>query len=211
MSALIIVDVQRDFLPRGAMGVEGSDVILPIIAIAMRLPFDAIVATADWHPPGHVSFASSHPGKKVGERIVTPFGEQILWPDHCLQGSEGATFPPTLDVEGIDHIVHKGTDPRVDSYSGFFDNAKVHSTGLERWLRERKITDLYLVGLVTEYCVKATALDGKALGFDTTLIAEGCASLETSSGAEKRALEEMQRHGIEAISLAKTEALLGKR
>jgi len=197
--ALIIVDVQYDFIPGGALPTIRGDEVVPVMN-RLQPHFDFVVATQDWHPPNHGSFASNHPGKKPGD-VVDLFGlEQILWPDHCVQGSHGAELHRDLDRSRIDEVVRKGTDPAIDSYSTFFDNGRRKSTGLENHLREREITDVYIGGLATDYCVLWSARDAVSLGFRTFVVSDACRGVELNPGDIDRAFEEMRRIGVEVIT-----------
>jgi len=197
--ALIIVDVQYDFIPGGALPTIRGDEVVPVMN-RLQPHFDFVVATQDWHPPNHGSFASNHPGKKPGD-VVDLFGlEQILWPDHCVQNSHGAELHRDLDRSRIDEIVRKGTDPAIDSYSTFFDNGRRKSTGLENHLRERDITDVYIGGLATDYCVLWSARDAVSLGFRTFVVRDACRGVELNPGDIDRAFEEMRRIGVEVIT-----------
>ena len=194
MDALIFVDIQSDFVPGGALPVpHGREVV----AVANRLvpAFDLIVATQDWHGPQHASFASAHPGKSVGECIDLHGVPQVLWPDHCVRGTAGAAFVAELDTARLARVFRKGTDDDVDSYSGFFDGDRRHSTGLAEFLRERGVSDVYVLGLATDYCVKATALDAIDLGFTTYLVVDGCRGVDIM-GDTRRAVEEMAARGV---------------
>jgi nicotinamidase/pyrazinamidase len=194
MDALIVVDIQNDFLPGGALGVPRGD---EVVAVANRLmrKFDFVVATQDWHPAGHGSFASVHCGKKAGEVVELNGVRQVLWPDHCVQGTRGAEFAPGLDVSRIKHVVQKGTDAGIDSYSGFFDNGHKKDTGLGKVLKAAGVTRVYIVGLATDYCVKATALDARRLGFETVVVRDGVRGVELRAGDSERAMAEMVRAG----------------
>jgi len=197
--ALIIVDVQYDFIPGGALPTIHGDEVVPVMN-RLQPQFDFVVATQDWHPPNHGSFASNHPGRKPGD-VVDLFGlEQILWPDHCVQGSHGAELHRDLDRSRIDEIVRKGTDPAIDSYSTFFDNGRRKSTGLENHLREREITDVYIGGLATDYCVLWSARDAVSLGFRTFVVSDACRGVDLNPGDIERALEEMRRIGVNVIT-----------
>jgi len=197
--ALIIVDVQYDFIPGGALPTIRGDEVVPVMN-RLQPHFDFVVATQDWHPPNHGSFASNHPGKKPGD-VVDLFGlEQILWPDHCVQGSHGAELHRDLDRSRIDEVVRKGTDPAIDSYSTFFDSGRRKSTGLENHLREREITDVYIGGLATDYCVLWSARDAVSLGFRTFVVSDACRGVELNPGDIDRAFEEMRRIGVEVIT-----------
>jgi len=169
MKALLIIDVQNDFIPGGALPVPGGDQIVPLIN-RLQKEFDLVVATQDWHPVGHASFASSHPGNKEFDAVKINGLDQVLWPDHCVQGSAGAEFHPQLETLRIESIFRKGTDPTIDSYSGFYDNAHLKSTGLSGYLKEKGADELYVVGLAGEFCVYYSALDALAEGFSVTLL-----------------------------------------
>ncbi len=169
MKTLILVDIQRDFLPGGALPVPRGDEIIPIVN-GLLGRFDLIVATQDWHPPDHASFASAHPGKKVFETVSLGGFEQVLWPDHCIQGSRGADFADSLNLNPVEAIFRKGTDIGIDSYSGFFDNRHLKSTGLGDYLKGRKADRVFVAGLAAEYCVYYTIMDGLDLGFEMVLI-----------------------------------------
>lgn len=199
MNALIIVDVQNDFCPGGALAVPQGDLIVPVINRILPA-FDAVVATQDWHPANHGSFASNHPGHQVGDVITLNGLTQILWPAHCVQDSPGAEFHPELDTSGIEAVFRKGTDPAVDSYSGFFDNGQQHATGLHTWLREKGVTAVYVCGLATDYCVKWTALDALSLEFSTFVIADATRGVNLQAGDSELALAEVDRAGGHVIT-----------
>jgi len=184
-------------MPGGALGIAGANAIIPIIN-ALIPKFDVVLATQDWHPPHHISFASTH-HKKVGEVIRIGNLEQILWPDHCIQNTRGADFATGLHRERIEAIFHKGTDPKVDSYSTFFDNARKRHTGLADHLRKRQLKDLYFVGLATDYCVLYSVLDALELGFNVWVIRDGCRPIDLKPGDEERALEKMRAKGAQII------------
>jgi len=197
MDALVIVDVQNDFCPGGALPVPEGDRVVPVInAIQPRFPL--VVATQDWHPPGHVSFAATH-GRKPGE--VVEFGglQQVLWPVHCVQGTPGADFRQDLDRSRWARVFQKGIDPHIDSYSGFFDNGRRRSTGLEDFLREKGVSRVFVCGLATDYCVRWTALDARALGFETLVVEDACRGVELQPGDVARALGEMAAAGARII------------
>jgi nicotinamidase/pyrazinamidase len=194
MKALIIVDLQNDFLPGGALAVPHGDEVIPV-ANELQRHFDLVLATQDWHPPDHGSFAANHPGKKPGDRIILDGIEQILWPVHCVQNTHGAEFAPSFDTSRIAHIFHKGTERNIDSYSTFFDNAHRRHTGLAHYLEKRGIKDIYLMGLALDYCVKYSTLDARLLGLDTHVIIDGCRGIELEPGDIGRALDEMKRAG----------------
>jgi len=193
MKTLIITDVQHDFMPGGALGVPHANEIIPIIN-ALIPHFEHVIATLDWHPENHVSFASTH-GKKPGEM----FGTQILWPDHCVQNSHGANLVAGLKKEKIEAIFHKGTDPDVDSYSAFFDDARHRATGLDEYLEKHKLRDLYFVGLATDYCVLYSVLDALELGFSVSVIRDACRAINLHPLDEQRALETMRAGGAKFV------------
>ena len=199
MRALIIVDLQKDFLPGGALAVRNSDEVIPVIN-ALMPGFELIVATRDWHPPNHGSFAENHPGKRPGDVVELNGLKQILWPTHCVQKTPGAELAPSLDTGRIARVFDKGTDPGVDSYSGFFDNARRHKTGLHEYLKDHDVTDVYVAGLATDVCVRATALDALDLGYNTYVIEDACRSVELHIGDGEAALAAMRRAGILVIS-----------
>lgn len=196
MKALVLVDIQNDFVPGGVLPVPQGD---EVVAVANHLMkhFDLVVATQDWHPVGHGSFASTH-RRAVGETIDFNGLPQILWPDHCVQGTYGAEFAAGLNTEGIHDVIRKGSDMGIDSYSGFFDNGRRKTTGLESLLRNKKVDELYIMGLATDYCVKFTALDAVTCGFKTHLILDGCRGVDLKAGDVKAAIEEMKTAGIQA-------------
>lgn len=206
MEALIVVDIQNDFLPGGALAVPGGDEIIPAVNRLME-KFDLVVATQDWHPAGHGSFASAHPGKDPGDVIMLNGLEQILWPDHCVQGTYGAEFSPELNVQLIEKTIRKGTDPGIDSYSGFFDNGRKKDTGMDEYLRGRGVDTVYIAGLATDYCVKFTALDAAALGYRTQVIPEATRAVNLRPGDYDRALEEMKAAGVRLVPVGKFLAL----
>ncbi len=195
MNALLIVDLQNDFLPGGALAVTGGDEIIPVLN-RLQPAFDLVVATQDWHPANHGSFAANHPGQTPGAMIEFHGLPQILWPTHCVQGTPGADFAPDLDRHGWARVFHKGTDPGIDSYSGFFDNGHRQATGLADYLRASGVIEVFVTGLATDYCVKFTALDAAQLGFRTHLIADACRGVNLQPGDVDRALAEMRAAGV---------------
>lgn len=201
MRALLLVDIQNDFMPGGALPVPGGDAVVAV-ANALVPRFGLVVATQDWHPADHSSFASSHPGRGPGDVIELGGVEQVLWPAHCVQGTPGASFHSALDVGGIDHVARKGTDPAIDSYSAFFDNGHVKDTGLAAFLEERGVEELTVMGLATDYCVKASVLDAAGLGFAVTVIEDGCRAVDVGAGDGAAALEEMRSAGARIVALA---------
>jgi nicotinamidase/pyrazinamidase len=202
MKALIIVDLQNDFLPGGALPVPHGDEVIPL-ANELQQHFCLVVATKDWHPADHGSFAANHQGKKPGDRIVLEGIDQILWPVHCVQDTHGAEFAPAFDTSRIAHVFHKGTERNIDSYSTFFDNAHRRHTGLAGYLKQRSIKDIYLLGLALDYCVKYSALDAGQLGLNTHVILDGCRGIDLEPGDINRALDEMKEAG--AVLLKSTE------
>jgi len=194
MKALILVDLQNDFLPGGALPVPRGDEVVPL-ANELQQRFELVLATKDWHPPDHGSFAANHPGKKPGDRIILDGIEQILWPVHCAQNTHGAEFASSFDTSRIAHVFHKGSDPKIDSYSTFFDNAHRRHTGLVYYLKKRSIKKIYLMGLALDYCVKYSALDARHLGLNTYVIVDGCRGIELVPGDIDRALKEIKHAG----------------
>ena len=198
MRALIVVDLQDDFMPGGTLAVPDGDQVVPI-ANRLMPQFDLVLATQDWHPANHGSFASQHPGHEVGDLIKLHGLDQILWPDHCIKDTPGAAFAAGFDTTRIDKVFHKGTDPTIDSYSAIFDNGHRKSTGLSEYLNERGVQDVYLIGVATDYCVKFTALDARELGLATKLILEGTRSVELKAGDYQQAIAQMQDKGVEIL------------
>jgi nicotinamidase/pyrazinamidase len=198
MKALLLVDIQYDFLPGGALAVPHGDAVLPVALRSLPL-FDLVVATQDWHPANHLSFASQHPGKRIGDVIELEGLTQVLWPDHCIQGSRGSALHDHLPREHIDKVIQKGTDRNIDSYSGFFDNGHRKATGLEQYLRSQKVDEVHVLGLATDYCVKFTALDAAELGFRTSLITDGVRGVELNSGDCAQALDELRARGVQMV------------
>jgi len=196
--ALVLVDLQYDFCPGGALAVPRGD---EAVAIANRLSphFEMVVATQDWHPRDHGSFAANHPGSHPYDVIELEGLQQVLWPVHCVQGSRGAELHDELDASRVVRVFHKGTDPRVDSYSGFFDNDHRNSTGMGEWLKGQGVDTIYVLGLATDYCVKATAIDGARAGFEVYLVEDGCRSVELTTGDGDRAIEAMRAEGVTVI------------
>jgi nicotinamidase/pyrazinamidase len=192
--ALIVIDVQSDFCPGGALAVAGGDAIVPGINALMG-DFAAVVLTQDWHPPGHSSFASSHPGKDAFGTVQMPYGAQTLWPDHCVQGTPGAAFHPGLCADRADLIIRKGFRPGIDSYSAFFENDRTTATGLDGYLRTRGISAVTLVGLATDYCVNYSALDAARLGFAVRVDTGLCRGIDLG-GSLAAALAGMRAAGV---------------
>jgi nicotinamidase/pyrazinamidase len=195
MKALILVDIQNDFLPTGALPVPKGDEVIPV-ANRLMASYPLVVATQDWHPANHGSFAASHPGKKLFDLIDLNGLPQVLWPVHCVQNTPGANLAPGLNTAGITKIFHKGTDAAIDSYSGFFDNGRRKATGLGDWLKAQNVDAVDVMGLATDYCVKFTALDAVSLGLKTSLILEGCRGVELKPGDCDKAINEMKAAGV---------------
>lgn len=195
--ALIVIDVQNDFCPGGALAVEEGDQIVPEIN-AMMDDFATVILTQDWHPAGHSSFASSHDGKNPLEMIDMPYGPQVLWPDHCVQGSAGAEFHKDLRLEPANLIIRKGMNPAIDSYSAFFENDQTTPTGLEGYLRGLGITRLTMVGLATDFCVHFSAVDAAKLGFDVTVIESACRGIDLN-GSIQAAQDAMNAVGVKLV------------
>ena len=190
MQALILVDLQNDFMPGGALPVPSGDEVVPV-ANRVQQFFELVVATQDWHPPTHGSFATNHPGKQPGDVVELNGLRQVLWPVHCVQGTAGAAFISTLDNTRVNRVFRKGTDPLTDSYSGFFDNGHNKSTGMGDYLRNRGVSKVFVLGVATDYCVKFTTLDALRLGFETLLIRDGSRGVDLVPGDVEKALSEM--------------------
>jgi nicotinamidase/pyrazinamidase len=200
-TALVLVDIQNDFLPTGALPVPKGDQVVPVAnRLQAHLSDHVVVATLDWHPPDHQSFASQHPGHAPFDVVPLHGLDQVLWPDHCVQFSHGAGFARGLDQRRIERVFTKGLRRELDSYSGFFDNARRNATGLEAWLRQRGIGSLVVLGLATDVCVKATVLDAVSLGFETRVVADGCRGVDMKPGDSGRALEEMAVSGSRIVT-----------
>ena len=176
-SALVVTDVQNDFCGGGALAVPDAEAILPVVNELVR-KFEQVIFTQDWHPPGHVSFASSHPGRRVFDRITLPTGEQILWPDHCVTGTPGAALHRGLHVPPHATVLRKGVHQTIDSYSAFFENDVTTAVGLDALLREASVGEVVLVGLATDFCVLRTALDARRLGYSVTVVESGCRGID---------------------------------
>lgn len=200
MRALLVVDLQNDFMPFGALPVAGGDAVVAV-ANGLMPRFDLVVASQDWHPANHGSFASNHPGRSAGEVGELGGLAQVLWPDHCVQNSPGASFHSALDIEHVDHVVHKGTDPEIDSYSTFFDNGHRKDTGLAAYLAERGVTGIVVMGLATDYCVKFSVLDARAIGLHVTVVREGCRGVNLVAGDDEAAFDAMAAAGARIVSL----------
>lgn len=193
-SALLVVDVQNDFCPGGALAVPGGDE-LPALINELSQRFAHVILTQDWHPPGHLSFASSHPGAKPYSTIELPYGPQVLWPDHCVQSTPGADFHPGLRVDHCELIIRKGHHREIDSYSAFFENDRATPTGLAGYLRERGLGRLSIVGLATDFCVAHTAIDARRLGFQATVVESACRAIDLH-GSLEAAWRAMEQAGV---------------
>lgn len=198
MKALILVDIQYDFIPGGALAVTDGDKVVSV-ANEWMPKFEHVIATQDWHPAGHQSFASEHAGKSPGDLVDLHGLPQILWPDHCVQGSHGAEFVEELEFPPNLEVFQKGTNPEIDSYSGFWDNGRRANTGLGDYLKKLGITQVWVMGLATDYCVKFTVLDAVSEGFETFVIRDGCRGVNLSAGDDQKAFEEMERAGATLV------------
>ena len=194
---LLIIDVQNDFCPGGALAVADGDAVLPVVnRLAER--FDHVVLTQDWHPSGHSSFATAHPGSTPFETISMAYGPQTLWPDHCIQGTPGAAFHPKLATERAELVIRKGFRSAIDSYSAFYENDRRTPTGLAGYLRERGLRRIFLAGLATDFCVHYSAMDARRLGFDTVLIEGGCRAIDLG-GSLDAAWAAMAAAGVQRV------------
>ena len=196
-TALLVIDVQNDFCPAGALEVVGGNEIVPYINKEM-VKYDCVVLTQDWHPKGHSSFATSHEGKNPLEFIKMPYGDQVLWPDHCVQGCKGAEFHPDLNIEQANAIIRKGSNPFIDSYSAFFENDRKTPTGLDGYLKSLEIEKINLVGLATDFCVNYSAQDAANLGYKVSVLEKMCRAIDLN-GSLAAAKSEMQDYGVEFI------------
>ena len=196
-TALLVIDVQNDFCPAGALAVVGGNEIIPHINEEMA-KYDCVVLTQDWHPKGHSSFATSHEGKNPLELIKMPYGDQVLWPDHCVQGSKGAEFHPDLNIEQANAIIRKGSNPFIDSYSAFFENDRKTPTGLDGYFKSLEIENINLVGLATDFCVNYSAQDAANLGYKVSVLEKMCRAIDLN-GSLAAAKSEMQNCGVEFI------------
>ncbi len=200
-TALIVVDVQNDFCPGGALPVAKGDEVVPVIN-ALGKRFSSIVMTQDWHPAGHASFASSHPGKKPFDMVPMPYGQQVLWPDHCIQGSKGAELRADLVLPTAQTIIRKGYRPEIDSYSGFLEADRKTPTGLGGYLRERGVKRVVLVGLATDFCVNWTAQDAAKAGLETLVVEDACRAIDLN-GSLAKAWAEMTALGVKRVEAAR--------
>ena len=191
---LLIVDVQNDFCPGGVLAVQGGDDIIPAVN-RLAHSFAHVILTQDWHPPGHTSFASSHPGKRPFDTIEASYGTQILWPDHCVQGTTGAAFHPKLDIPHAELVLRKGFRKSIDSYSAFCENDRRTATGLAGYLRERGFRRITLCGLATDFCVAFSAIDGRGAGFEVAVVTSACRGID-NNGSLDRALRSMVDAGV---------------
>lgn len=196
--ALIMVDLQNDFCTGGNLAVPGGDEVVPL-ANQLQSYFDYVVATQDWHPQDHMSFATNHPHHSVGDVIVVEGMQQVLWPNHCIQNTKGAEFHPRLDRHKVCKVFHKGVDKKIDSYSAFFDNAHLRSTGLGEYLHGEHIEDVYIMGLASDYCVKYSSLDARHLGFQVYVIEDACRGVELHPGDIACSFAEMQAVGVKLV------------
>jgi nicotinamidase/pyrazinamidase len=194
---LLIIDVQNDFCPGGALAVADGDAVVPVVN-RLAEKFNHVVLTQDWHPSGHSSFATSHPGAAPFASIAMPYGPQTLWPDHCVQGSAGAAFHPRLETTRAELVIRKGFRPEIDSYSAFYENDRKTPTGLAGYLRERGLRRVFLAGLATDYCVHYSAVDARRLGFDTVLVEAGCRAIDLA-GSLAAAWAAMAEAGVQRV------------
>lgn len=196
-TALLVIDVQNDFIPGGSLPVPEGERIVPLIN-QLALQFQQVVIAQDWHPLGHASFASSHPGRQPYDVIQLPYGEQTLWPDHCVQASAGAEFHPELDLPHAQLVIRKGCNPDIDSYSAFLEADRRTTTGLAGYLSERGIDTVYMVGLALDFCVMYSALDARAAGFNAIVVLDACRAIDLN-GSLAAAIERMQVAGVKLI------------
>ena len=192
--ALVIIDIQRDFCPGGALAVAEGDAVVPIVN-RLQPKFPLRVLTQDWHPANHASFAANHSGAEPFSMTEMPYGPQVLWPSHCIQGSQGAEFHPDLETSTAAVTIRKGFRPEIDSYSAFFENDHTTPTGLTGYLRDQGIKSLAMVGLATDFCVRFSAVDAAKLGFEVTLIEDACRAIDMD-GSLAEAMKDMVDHGV---------------
>jgi nicotinamidase/pyrazinamidase len=194
----LVIDVQNDFCPGGSLAVKDGDQVVPVINLCSRF-FDRVIATQDWHPQNHVSFAVNHPGRKIHD-VVEVYGvKQVLWPPHCVQGTRGADFHAALNTENFSLLFRKGMDPSIDSYSAFMENDKKTVTGLDGYLRGLHIRDVYISGLATNYCVLYSALDAVSMGFRTHLILDACRGIDIPAGSVEQSIIIMKERGVDSM------------
>jgi nicotinamidase/pyrazinamidase len=196
-AALVVVDVQNCFLPGGSLAVKEGEQVVPVINRIAKI-FDNVIMTQDWHTPGHISFASSHPGKKPFEVVRLPYGDQVLWPDHCIQGTDGAALSKDLNIPNAELIIRKGFHKDVDSYSAFLEADKKTDTGLSGYLRERGIKTIFVTGLATDFCVAWTAVDGRRAGLDVYVVEDACRGID-AMGSLAKAWFDMDKAGVKKI------------
>jgi nicotinamidase/pyrazinamidase len=201
-ASLIIVDLQNDFCSEGALPVPGGEKIVPVVNRLMTV-FTSVVATQDWHPPGHISFSSSHAGKNPFDSVLIQGAEQLLWPDHCLKGTEGAAFHPDLDMDNLHLILRKGFRRDLDSYSGFYENDRKTPTGLSQYLRELGVRSAWLCGLASDVCVFYTAMDAVKLGFETYVIEDAVRGVDVPAGNISRTSGAMKAAGVRFVHSTK--------
>jgi len=201
---LLAVDVQRDFLPGGALAVPDGDAVVPVVNRLAKL-FGHVLLTQDWHPADHVSFAANHSGRAAFETVELPYGQQVLWPTHCVQGTDGAGFAPGLNLPQAELVIRKGFRPAVDSYSAFNEADRRTPTGLAGYLRERGLRRLFLAGLATDFCVAWSALDGRAAGFEVHVVEDACRGIDTQ-GSLNRAWRTMEQAGVRRIGSGEVQA-----
>ncbi|MBA3972357.1 MAG: bifunctional nicotinamidase/pyrazinamidase [Bacteroidetes bacterium] len=198
MNVLLVVDIQNDFLQGGALAVKDGEEILPVVNKLLLLPFNLILASKDWHPQNHGSFAENQ-HRKPGDHIMLGKVDQVLWPVHCVQNTKGSEFSPSVNSLKFHGIFYKGTESSIDSYSAFFDNDHNNSTGMSEFLKEFKVANIFIAGLTTDYCVKYTALDALKLGYQTYVIVDACKAVNLMEGDEQKALAEMNTAGVNLI------------
>lgn len=199
MKALVLVDLQKDFLPGGSLAVEEGDQVIPKINGLINNNFDVVVATQDWHPSDHGSFASNHEDKKPGDKIELQGTDQVLWPDHCVQNTEGAAFADALDTSKFEKVIKKGTDPKIDSYSGFYDNEHEKATGLHEYLQQQNVDTVVIAGLAADVCVKFTTLDALELGYKTKVVKDATRAVEKEEGYNQT-MNELQKKGAKLVN-----------
>ena len=208
MKVLVLVDLQNDFMPGGALAVADGHAVVEV-ANRLMSRFDVVIASQDWHPADHLSFASQHAGKRHGDEVELDGIKQTLWHDHGVADTPGAALHASLDAAGIHHTIRKGTDRRSDSYSALFDSGR-RATGLDELLARLGVTDVYVMGLATDYCVKQTALDARSLGFNTYVITDGCRGVNLQPGDAERALAELSAAGVRLVTEAEVSKLVNR-